>query len=104
MFGLAFALGRRELLELFFAHRFIHLARCALKLADLGLAALGGERRARRLLLSLGFAGIVSPSLAPFPFTAANACRPRQFSGRAKIAGSRETCRAPLATDVRPLI
>src|SRR5688572_1187663 len=54
-FGLAFAPGRGEFLELLLAHGFDHRARGALQLAPAGLAALGGQRRARGLLLRLGF-------------------------------------------------
>src|ERR1700733_12493064 len=53
--GFALPLGRGELVELLLAHRLVHLARGALELAGLLLAALGRERRARRLLLRLRF-------------------------------------------------
>src|SRR6185312_8630710 len=51
--GLALALGRGEVLKLILAHRLVHLLRCALQVADLLVAAFGGKRGARRLLLSL---------------------------------------------------
>src|SRR5713101_2976388 len=55
VFGLALALGRGELLELFLGHRLVHRFGGSFQLEDLPLAALGRERGARRLLLCLRF-------------------------------------------------
>ncbi len=49
--GLAFALGRGELVELFLRHRLVHALGRTLQLADRDLAAFGREGRTGRLLL-----------------------------------------------------
>src|SRR5690606_24421737 len=51
VFGLALACGRCHVFHVFFAQRLVHGLGGALQFADLGVAALGGERRAGGLLL-----------------------------------------------------